>query len=148
LELLDWNFFGIWSLEFGASLGFGAWLHRLETLNAFQLSVFASRTGGQGRVTPKQAAAASAGFREDLENGVFLNPTPLSLERLEVQFEALALRHAAKLGFRTYDILHVASALILECDSFWSFDPKAAKLASLEGLEINLPLKKLPFDPS
>lgn len=59
---------------------------------------------------------------------------PLALEKLERQFEELALRHTAKHGFRTYDLLHVASALALECDTFWSFDPKASKLAQLEGL--------------
>jgi hypothetical protein len=30
--------------------------------------------------------------------------------------------------------LHVASALALQCDTFWSFDPKASKLARLEGM--------------
>jgi predicted nucleic acid-binding protein len=53
---------------------------------------------------------------------------------VEAQFEELALRHTAKHGFRTYDLLHVASALLLRCDTFWSFDPKASKLAALEGL--------------
>jgi hypothetical protein len=45
------------------------------------------------------------------------------------------LRHTAKHGFRTYDLLHVSSALLLKCDTFWSFDPKANRLAGLEGLE-------------
>jgi hypothetical protein len=40
-------------------------------------------------------------------------------------------------GFRTYDLLHVLPALLLECDTFGSFDPKASKLASLEGLKIS-----------
>ena len=35
-----------------------------------------------------------------------------------------------------FDLLHVASALILACDTFWSFDPKASKLAALEGPRI------------
>ena len=35
------------------------------------------------------------------------------------------------------DILHVASALLLGCDTFWSFDVKALKLAKLEGLKTN-----------
>lgn len=111
------------------------WLHRLETLNAMQLCVFMGRSAGQTRVTPEQAAAALAEFRADVETGAFFHAVPLPLERLEFQFEELALRHTAKHGFRSYDILHVASALILECDQFWSFDTKAAKLASLEGLE-------------
>jgi predicted nucleic acid-binding protein len=52
-------------------------------------------------------------------------------------FRELSNRHTAKGGFRTYDILHVASALVLGCDTFWSFDAKAKKLAKLEGLAVN-----------
>jgi predicted nucleic acid-binding protein len=49
----------------------------------------------------------------------------------------LVHRHTAKHSFRTNDVLHVASALILGCDTFWSFDSKARKLAELEGLMVN-----------
>lgn len=110
------------------------WLHRLEVANGFQLYVFAGKTAGPTRVTPEQAAAAHAAFRSELANATFLRSVPLSLPELEAQFEELALRHTAKHGFRTYDLLHVASALVLGCDAFWSFDPKANRLASFEGL--------------
>jgi predicted nucleic acid-binding protein len=112
------------------------WLHRLETINAFQLHVFMGKTRGQTRVTPEQAAAAQATFQADLAQPTFLRAVQLSLPELEAQFAELALRHTAKHGFRTYDLLHVASALFLRCDTFWSFDPKASRLASLEGLEV------------
>ena len=55
---------------------------------------------------------------------------------ITAKFEDLALRYTAKHGFRTYDILHVAAALVLKCQTFWSFDKKASKLAKLEGLKI------------
>jgi predicted nucleic acid-binding protein len=112
------------------------WLHRLETINAFQLHAFAGKQHGQTRVTPEQAAAAHAMFRTDLARPTFLRPVQVGLTELEAQFEELALRHTAKHGFRTYDLLHVASALLLKCDTFWSFDPKASRLASLEGLQV------------
>ena len=112
------------------------WLHRLETINAFQLHVFAGKARGQTHVTPEQAAAAHATFRADLARPTFLRPVQIGLPELEAQFEELALRHTAKHGFRTYDLLHAASALVLACDTFWSFDPKASKLASLEGLRV------------
>lgn len=112
------------------------WLHRLETINALQLSVFLGRSAGHTRVTLEQAAAALAEFRGDLEQGQVFRSIPLPLERLEQQFEELALRHTARHGFRTYDLLHVASALVLECDYFWSYDPKATRLALLEGLRV------------
>jgi predicted nucleic acid-binding protein len=111
-------------------------LHRLEVMNALQLYVFAGKAGSQVHVTPEQAAAAHATFRSDLSEAVFLRPVQIELPELEAHFEELALRHTAKHGFRTYDLIHVASALVLRCDTFWSFDPKASKLASLEGLRV------------
>jgi len=110
------------------------WLHRMELVNALQLYVFAGKAGGQVRVTPEQAASAHATFRADLGQAAFLRPAQIELAVLEAQFQELALRHTARHGFRTYDLVHVACALILNCDEFWSFDPKASKLASLEGL--------------
>jgi len=112
------------------------WIHRLETINAFQLHVFTGRSQGQTRITPEQAAAAYALFQMDLAQPTYLRPVPLAMPELELQFEELALRHTAKHGFRTYDLLHVASALVLACDTFWSFDLKASRLAALEGLRI------------
>ena len=112
------------------------WLHRLETINAFQLHVFTGKTHGQVRITPEQAAAAHATFQSDLAQPTFLRSAQLDLPELEAQFEELALRHTAKYGFRTYDLLHVASALVLACDTFWSFDPKASRLAAFEGLKV------------
>ena len=112
------------------------WHHRLETINAFQLLVFSSaQSPHQPRVTLEQAAAALANFRGDLSKPTFFHQVPLVLDVLERQFEELSLRHTARHGFRTYDLLHVASALALKCDAFWSFDPKASKLAALEGLK-------------
>lgn len=112
------------------------WLHRLEVANAFQQHVFASRTLGQTRVTREMAAAAQARFEEDCANPASpLRLVSLSLPDLERQFQELSLRHTARHGFRTYDLLHVSAALLLDCDAFWSFDPKATKLAALEGLQ-------------
>src|SRR5271163_1633306 len=41
----------------------------------------------------------------------------------------LAQRHAARLGVRTLDTLHVASALELKAEFFWTFDTRQEKLA-------------------
>jgi predicted nucleic acid-binding protein len=112
------------------------WLHRMEFVNALQLHVFADRRGGSLPVSPEQAAAAHAVFRADLGAGEFLEPAHVSMVGLENQFEELSLRHANKHGFRTYDLLHVAFALLLKSNTFWSFDQKANKLASLEGLKV------------
>lgn len=48
----------------------------------------------------------------------------------------LARRHGPKLGVRTLDTLHVACALELKAEQFWTFDDRQAKLAKAEGLKI------------
>ena len=112
------------------------WLHRLEFVNALQLHVFTARNPGQHFVSSEQAALALANFRDDLKQESFVRNAVVPAVELERQFEELALRHTARHGFRTYDLLHVATAQALKCDTFWSFDPKASKLAALEGLKI------------
>jgi predicted nucleic acid-binding protein len=47
----------------------------------------------------------------------------------------LAQRHPARLGVRTLDTLHVASALELKAEQFWTFDDRQAKLALAVGLK-------------
>lgn len=111
-----------------------SWLHRIEICNALQLHVFQGRSAGHKRVTPEQASAALALFRDELSQRAVLQTVAIAIADLERQFEELSLRHTAKYGFRAYDLMHVSSALLLGCDTFWSFDPKANKLAALEGL--------------
>lgn len=48
----------------------------------------------------------------------------------------LARRYGPKLGIRTLDSLHVACALELKAERFWTFDERQAKLAKAEGLKI------------
>jgi predicted nucleic acid-binding protein len=87
-------------------------------------------------MTPEKAALAAAQFDEDLAAGHGLESTPLPTHDLIRQARALAQRHTAKHGFRAYDLAHVAAALLLGCDEFWSFDAKAGQLAALEGLAL------------
>ena len=83
------------------------------------------------------ALTARTQFDIELESQDSLQWQDLDEVVLDAAFESLAYRHTAKYGFRSYDILHVSSALCLGCDQFWSFDQKARQLAELEGLAIN-----------
>jgi len=47
----------------------------------------------------------------------------------------LARRHGPKLGVRTLDSLHVACALELKAEKFWTFDERQAKLAKAAGMK-------------
>jgi predicted nucleic acid-binding protein len=48
----------------------------------------------------------------------------------------LGRRYAPKLAMRTLDTLHVACALELEAERFWTFDERQGKLAKAQGLKI------------
>ena len=47
----------------------------------------------------------------------------------------LAHRYGPKLGTSTLDSLHVACALELKAERFWTFDERQAKLAKAAGLK-------------
>jgi predicted nucleic acid-binding protein len=49
----------------------------------------------------------------------------------------LAQQHTALLGTRTLDTLHVAAALELKAERFWTFDQRQEKLALAVGLKGN-----------
>jgi len=48
----------------------------------------------------------------------------------------LSRRHTAKVGTRSLDIIHVASALLLRPEVFYSFDERQRRLAETEGLTV------------
>lgn len=112
------------------------WLLRLEVINAFEQSVLTGFGEAQRRVSAELAAACQQQFREDLSQELAMKMVTISQAELATHFEDIAMRHTAKHGFRAYDILHVAAAQILSCERFWSFDKKACKLATLEGLTV------------
>ena len=98
----------------------------LELTNAVALRLFRKELSGS------QVKAAHALIRKDLEDGVLLvNALPVSaFERAK----RIARKQTPRLGTRTLDVLHVASALVLQADTFYTFDTRQAKLAAAEGL--------------
>lgn len=113
-------------------------LLRMEFTNALQRLVYETRHGSQSlRATPETVLVARALFAEELDAEDLLRWQSVPEERLEQTFEDLCYRYTPEEGFRTYDVLHVATALLLNCDSFWTFDIKARKLAKLVGLQTN-----------
>jgi predicted nucleic acid-binding protein len=113
-------------------------LLHMELINALQRLVFEARHGAQKILTtPELALLAEARFVDGLMVGEEWRPCDTDSEHLLAVFDSIVHRRTAQDGFRTYDVLHVASALVLNCDTFWSFDVKARKLAKLEGLGTN-----------
>lgn len=114
------------------------WLHRFEVANALLHYAFAAASGAMPRVSQEWALAARGAFLDALDEaeGSALKEVALPPLVLWRRFDELSLRHTARHGYRTYDLLHVAAALLLECDTFWSFDKKASELAKREGLRV------------
>ena len=100
----------------------------IEFTNALELRVFHKEW------VPAEARAVREEFVQDLSSGV------LRIERLPdevfVLARRLSRRHTAKVGTRSLDIIHVASALLLRPDVFYSFDERQRRLAEAEGLTV------------
>ena len=115
-------------------------LLRMEVVNALQRLVYESKHGTQWiPVTEQSALMAEARFEMELDSK---ESPPWAWAEISERvifnaFHNLSHRHTAKHGFRACDIVHVATAVVLGCDTFWSFDAKAKKLAELEGLTVN-----------
>ncbi len=74
-------------------------------------------------------------LESDIEAGVWV-PPGYDLADVHSRAEILARRHAATLGTRTLDILHVAAAMLVGARTFVTGDRRQASLADAAGLEV------------
>jgi predicted nucleic acid-binding protein len=85
-------------------------------------------------MSAREAQRVYRDFENDRTNSVWAE-----IDLPEAPFELcieLARRHVARLGARTLDTLHVAGALELGAERFWTFDEQQAKLAETVGLKL------------
>jgi predicted nucleic acid-binding protein len=102
-------------------------LHRAEWIHAIERHVF------QKQLARREAQQIYLDFERDRAIGVWDEvAVPDSAYDVCAQ---LVRHHAARLGSRTLDTLHVASALELKAERFWTFDMRQAKLARAAGLK-------------
>ncbi len=102
-------------------------LHRAEFASAAFLHVFWKKA------TALEAEKAIAAFDQDIAAGLF-EISDLSKHTFERCID-LARRFGPTLGVRTLDSLHVATALELRAEKFWTFDDRQARLAEAVGLD-------------
>jgi predicted nucleic acid-binding protein len=103
---------------------------RAEVANGIYRQIFLKRTSAVN------AGAAWQNFEIDCRSGV-LQSTDFP-EATWIEVIELARRYCPTLGVRTIDSLHVACALTLKADRFWTFDERQAKLAEAVGLDVGL----------
>lgn len=103
-------------------------LHRAEWTNAVAQHVF------RRLLTEVQAREMYGTFERDRIVGLW-NQIDLPLNTMETCIE-LARRYTSQFGTRTLDTLHVAAALELKAERFWTFDDRQAKLAKAVGLKL------------
>jgi predicted nucleic acid-binding protein len=102
-------------------------LHSAECFHVIAREVF------YRKVSQSEADAVFDSFKRDRGNGVWLE-TAMPENAFEVCAE-LGRRFGPQLGMRTLDTLHVACALELKAERFWTFDERQGKLAKAVGLK-------------
>ncbi|MGA2983160.1 MAG: type II toxin-antitoxin system VapC family toxin [Terriglobia bacterium] len=101
--------------------------HVAEWTHAVEQQVF------RQAASRSEADSSYGRFQQHRESGLWVEVAmPESVFDVCAQ---LARRHGAKLGLRTLDTLHVASALELKAERFWTFDERQRKLARAVGLK-------------
>lgn len=101
----------------------------LELRNAFNLAV------KRERITPAERDALWQDVESDLASG-FLVRTPIASADLHLKARALSDRYTPTVGTRSLDLLHVAAALLLETETFFSFDERQRQAAAAEGMKV------------
>jgi predicted nucleic acid-binding protein len=84
-------------------------------------------------MTQQEVASVRSSFEEDRRSG-FWHYRPLSEEVFEI-CTGLGLKYAATFGNRTLDTLHVAAALGLKAEHFWTFDRRQNEVVIAAGLK-------------
>ena len=100
------------------------------------LAEWAHAIAGQifrGQMSLSTAQQADVAFESDRKAGVW-REAPVPEHAFDLCAD-LARRYGAKLGVCTLDSLHVACALELKAERFWTFDERQAKLARAVGLK-------------
>ena len=103
--------------------------HELEFNNVINLKEFRSE------ITTDEIRLIMANFDEHKSTGIFYRPQISWTDTFKWAID-LSRKHTGKMGSRSLDILHVASALSIKADRFFTFDERQTKLAALSGMEI------------
>jgi predicted nucleic acid-binding protein len=104
-------------------------------LNQFELENAIRCAVARRAITLTQAHERLASISADItaEN---LDPVVVNFAAVLREARRLSSRHSFEGGHRSYDILHVAAAVILRAKEFLSFDANQRKLGKAAGLKV------------
>ena len=105
---------------------------RVELLNGIGLAAH------RGMVTDAVGDAALAALDDDFEQGRY-TVTDMLWRATMKRAGDLSRQYTRRIGCRSLDILHVASALELKCRSFLTFDVRQQQLARSVKLKLIIP---------
>jgi predicted nucleic acid-binding protein len=105
---------------------------RSEIVNSVQLAVH------RNVIEAETARRALADLDDDIKEGRLTLVDALWRRTLDLAAE-LSMRHTAKLGTRSLDVLHVATAVVLGATHFVSYDKRQSALAKAAGLKTAAP---------
>jgi predicted nucleic acid-binding protein len=115
-------------------------LHALEVTNAIRQRAFHLRStiGSRQRSgITRERDIALARIERWLKRGWFIEATADFEEALS-QAIRLSAKHTERLGSRGFDLLHVALALELQCETFLTSDRVQGALARAEGFDVTI----------
>jgi len=102
--------------------------HELEFTNAIKLKQF------RNEMTASEAETVLGRFSQHETDGIFYRPA-INWPDAFAHSLALSKSHTARIGSRSLDVIHVALALSMGADRFFTFDEKQSQLASAAGLQ-------------
>ncbi len=103
--------------------------HELEFINALQQKQF------REELSSEIVQDVLERFKGHEGKGIYYRPA-LDWSQVMTRSQELSNMYTAATGSRSLDIIHVASALTLNCTSFFSYDTRQGDLAEKAGLDI------------
>lgn len=102
--------------------------HELEFTNAIKLKQF------RNEMTSSEAETILGRFNQHETDGIFYRPA-INWPDAFARSLKLSKNHTETIGSRSLDVIHVALALSVGADRFFTFDEKQSLLASTVGLQ-------------
>jgi len=106
-----------------------------EFRQAVRFQVFLRSRDAKKGYSETEGLMMLAQFENDLESGVVIE-AGADWTKVAAEVERLSERHTMRRGSRSFDLLHIATAVKWEATVFLSFDGLQREIAEAEGLNV------------